>query len=360
MQRIEPGTDLRLPAYRREIFQRFYEFHLRYAAHPGGVYYLMRGLRERLGWDAETALWYAFLNGNTQHPPTSLMLLEAAPTWRHGNRAVALLDREWDRLPFDIDRRHHKGQFGYAVDGYRRLIAGAGSQERYWRDAAGGGWRGIWRAATAIPTFGRLSAWSYSEYLRIMGVDVECDDLMLGDRSGSRSHRNGICRVLGRDDLDWWRENPAFNGVYDRKTLAWLGEEAAGFLAEAQRRAAGTPWEQDVGYLTLESALCTYKSWHRPNRRYPNVYNDMLYDRLRTMEARWPERDWALFWELRRAVLPEWARLEAMPTDPGLVPVKQNWYRETGEIPMMGHDWPELWSEFDTGVAEGRYGVRVR
>lgn len=34
------------------------------------------------------------------------------------------------------------------------------------------------------------------------------------------------------------------------------------------------------GDFTLESALCTYKSWHRPNRRYVNVYSDMLHGRI--------------------------------------------------------------------------------
>jgi hypothetical protein len=30
--------DFRNPKYRREVFLRFYEFHLKYKAHPGGVY----------------------------------------------------------------------------------------------------------------------------------------------------------------------------------------------------------------------------------------------------------------------------------------------------------------------------------
>ena len=37
---LRAGLDFRLPRYRREVFLRFYEFHLRHRAHPGCVYYL--------------------------------------------------------------------------------------------------------------------------------------------------------------------------------------------------------------------------------------------------------------------------------------------------------------------------------
>ena len=36
---LKYGFDFRLPQYRREVFLRFYEFHLKYRAHAGGVYY---------------------------------------------------------------------------------------------------------------------------------------------------------------------------------------------------------------------------------------------------------------------------------------------------------------------------------
>jgi hypothetical protein len=32
---------------------------------------------------------------------------------------------------------------------------------------------------------------------------------------------------------------------------------------------------------------CTYKSWHRPNRRYPGVYLDMFHDRIKNAETTW-------------------------------------------------------------------------
>ena len=56
-------------------------------------------------------------------------------------------------------------------------------------------------------SFGRLSAFSYLEYLRIMGLNLDCPTLFLRDMQGSKSHRNGLAKVLGRDDLDWHDTN---------------------------------------------------------------------------------------------------------------------------------------------------------
>src|SRR5712664_812772 len=190
-------------------------------------------------------------------------------------------------------------------------------------------------------TFGRLSAFSYLEYIRIMRVGkIDCDQLFLEDMQGSKSHRNGLAIVLGRDDLDWHDSNPGFNGEYSPETLSWLKEEGARLLEEAKQRAQGKPYSYDVSYFTLESALCTYKSWHRPNRRYPNVYADMFHDRIKKAESHWPGRDFSEFWDARREYLPEHLRLEDNPSDVGVKPPKQNHYRETGQVIMLDREWP--------------------
>src|SRR5208337_1209246 len=37
---LQYGMDFRKPEYRREVFHRFYEFHLKYATHPGCIYFV--------------------------------------------------------------------------------------------------------------------------------------------------------------------------------------------------------------------------------------------------------------------------------------------------------------------------------
>ena len=86
--------------------------------------------------------------------------------------------------------------------------------------------------------------------------------------------------------------------------------------------------------------LCTYKSWHRPNRRYPGVYLDMFHDRIKKAETTWPEEDFGLFWDARKTYLPAHLRLEDNPHDVGVKPEKQNHYRLTGQVIAMDCDWP--------------------
>lgn len=356
MTELSAGQDFRAPELRHEVWQRFYEFHLRHRAHPGGVYFVLPYVADRMGLGPEERIWWAYLNGNTQHPVTSWQLFTASGGSIDGADAMLAWWREhYARLAWDTDRRYHKAKLDVAVAGYRTALRGA-DQTRWWGEAAAGGWDEVWRRARALPTFGRLSAFSFTEYLRIMGVDVTCTDLMLGDLPGSKSHRNGMCILEGLDHLDDHASNPRWPGRYPRGLIGHLTDRAADVLAEAQRRAAGTPWQRDVGYFTMESALCTYKSWHRPNRRYPNVYNDLLHDRLIATGKAWPELDLGLFWQARRDSLPERLRLEDQPYDPGCVPAKQNHYRETGEVVAMDLEWPCFANRFQEDVEARAFG----
>ena len=166
--------------------------------------------------------------------------------------------------------------------------------------------------------------------------------------SGSKSHRNGLAKVLGRDDLDWCPAT-GFDGSYAPGQVDWLKEEGEVLRNEARTRFKGRDFERDVGYFTMESAFCTYKSWHRENRRYANIYNDMFYRRLKDSERAFPNEDYKDLWDARRKYLPAYLRLEDTPGDPGLCPVKQNHYRNTGQVIMMDRDWPCFKNDFNKG-----------
>lgn len=356
MRELEAGQDFRQRALRQEVWLRFYEFHLRHRAHPGGVYHLLPMVADELGMGPEERLWWAFLNGNTQHPVTSWQLWMASGGGPDGaGPMIEWWRANYGRLAWDTDRRYHKRALDESVEGYLRALGGA-HQERWWGEHAAEGWEAMWAAATGIPTFGRLSAFSFTEYLRIMGVDTDCPTLMLGDRAGSKSHRNGMCIVAGLDHLDDHASNARWPGGYPAGLIEQLEALAARMLGEARARATGTPWARDVGYFTMESALCTYKSWHRPNRRYPNVYSDMAHDRLVAAEQAWPELDLGPFWRARQQALPEALRLEDNPYDPGVHPAKQNHYRETGEVVMMDLEWPCFANGFRARVEAEEWG----
>lgn len=342
------AIDHRDPERREEMFLRSWEFHIRFRTHPGCVYHLLPALAR--GLDDDERAWAVWLNGNTQNPVTTSLLLDASGHsivgWRE---AVSFWNDNFKALEWDTDRRHQKAKFGEATE---KFVASVGHRPaEAWARPAAEGWPALWRWVTSLPYMGRLSSWSMAEYARILLPGIpDADTLLLGDASGSRSHRAGLAVVAG---------SPVPEAAYyewaqtaDRvDELAALGER---LLTTMRSRLPDHP---DVTRLTLESALCTYKSWHKPNRRYPNVYADMAYGRIRAGERKFGPR-FAALWRARAEALPRPLRLEDSPTDPGLCAVKQNYYRLTGAPVMLGHLWPDLWSPFDQAVTEGRFGLR--
>jgi hypothetical protein len=320
------------------------------------VYFALPFMADRLGWDTEQRYWAAWLNANTQNPVTTLLLME------HGDRPSRWQDvanwqqKNWATLQWDSDRKYQKGPFPAACEGYVRKMEQAGGQEAYWAGVRT--WAGAWSRMTDLPYMGRLSAWSGLEYFRLL-TDAPippADTLLLRDVTGSRSHRNGLALLAGYDtmlqDNQLNPDAPLEARHWNDQFTAHLEDFASHALALARQRNPGHP---DVGYLTLESTLCTWKSWSKKNRRYPGVYADMMHDRIRWAEARHGDR-FGVLWDARAATLPSWLRLEVTPGDPGVKPVKQNHYRDTGHTVTMGYVWPELWSEFDDMVAEGKFG----
>src|SRR5215813_13794851 len=131
---LESGMDFRLPRYRREVFLRFYEFHLKYRAHPGCVYLLMPYLVGHFNWSEDERLWFAFLNGNTQNPVTSMLIFDRFPDFARLDipRLAAWFQMNYRQLEFDTDRRHHKSHFIPAVQRYKDLCVM--SQGSFFRD----------------------------------------------------------------------------------------------------------------------------------------------------------------------------------------------------------------------------------
>jgi hypothetical protein len=358
VQELKRGMDFRLPIYRREVFLRFYEYHLKYRSHPGGVYFAFPWLANHMKMTNEDKLWIAFINGCSQNIVTSYIIFKRFPSLHDLN--VEELDAWWNEnhhkfkagSGWDTDRKYFKiGKTGFpqCVESYKKAVDKYGSQKAMYDEVCNTddkyqNFRNAWSfVRDNFLSFGRLSAFSYLEYLRIQGLKLDCDNLFLEDISGSRSHRNGLCKVLGRDDLDWWKNDVK----YSPQMIDWLKQEGELLLKESARID-----HPDVSYFTLESTLCCYKSWHRPDRRYPNVYMDMFYNRIKYAESEWGNQ-FRLFWDMRKECLPEHLRLEDNPYDPGLSKNKQNHYRLTGEVIMMNREWSCFENQFDNCGLQG-------
>ena len=338
---LQAGSDFRLPQFREEVFLRFYEFHLEYASHPGCVYYLMPHLFLELEMDLEQKLWFCYLNGVTQNLCTSYIIFKNFPHYDETNLITKLEKwhaENWRKLDYDTDRRYQKGHLVKMVKNYKEVVGQSQSDYFNYRTLYDGesNFVELWgEVIERFFMFGRLSTFSYLEYLKIAGLLINCNDLFLNDISGSQSHRNGLCKVLGRDDWDMHKSNPNNHSkIHTPELIEYLKEYAEKLLGNARARFRSRMYLKDVNYFTLESTLCTYKSWFRPNRRYPNVYNDMFVDRIRNAEKMWG-KEFDMFWSYRKQRLPVELRLEDNSWDVGLKPLKQNWFRGTGQVLMI-------------------------
>tara|TARA_R100001440_G_scaffold75750_1_gene104022 strand:- start:26578 stop:27666 length:1089 start_codon:yes stop_codon:yes gene_type:complete len=346
---LQPGLDFRLPQYRRKVFLDFYKFHTKYRGHAGAVYYAIPHIIQEFKLNKEQAFWLCFINGCSQNIVTSYIIFKKFNSLHKLNLFEL---KEWfynnyKLFGWDTDRRYFKNSFIQCVENYLNLLNGK-TQAEFFNNICNSNnahvnFKKLWLVVNNdFLYFGRLSAFSYIEYLNIIGLNVECNELFLDDLKGSKSHRNGLCKVLGRDDLDWTKKN---NVTYTDNIIEELKLQGELLLKEAKEY-IDMPF---VNYFTLETTLCCYKGWHRVNRRYPNVYNDMFYDRITHAENKWKTK-FDIFHQARKKYLPKYLRCEHNPSKLKLCKEKQNHYRLTGQVIMMEKDFPYYINNFRTNT----------
>lgn len=309
-------TDYRLPQNRDAYFSALYKMNLERGVMPGLVYLYMPALAKANRWNAEDKLWFAFLNGLTQNPITSLRMFrrldECPPAGAPLKGFEAWFNENWETLQFDTDRRYQKKDTLPAIRRYAELVEQHGSQEQMLTGTYADLWK---RVRNEYYSFGRLSSFSYLEYVYIMGFGADCDDLIFSDKSGSKSHRNGMLFLIGKDDLVWDKRLPnGQDGNYNNfKVMCAFLSAGADTYIDAFK--AANPAVPNVGRFTLESNLCTFKN-HFFGRRYPGVYADMAQDRIEWADERGQQEHTAVFKDMREALLPEWLRRECQTNRP--------------------------------------------
>lgn len=334
--------DYRLPEHRAEYFEKLYDVNLVNGIMPGLVYLYMPALAERFDWTPEQELFFAFLNGLTQNPITSLRLFsrlggELPPAGAKLVQFDVWFNENWDTLQFDTDRRYQKKDTADAIKKYAQLVHEHGSQEKMLTRKP---YKDLWKLVREnYHSFGRLSSFSYLEYVYLNGYGADCDNLLFDDKSGSKSHRNGMLFLLGQDNLVWDKRLPnGQDGKYPdfKKMCSWLDGKAAEWL---QGYKARNPNMRDAGNFTLESNLCTFKN-HFFGRRYPGVYADMAWERIEWADARGQQEHTEIFKEIRAAKLAPWLRAEC-ETDKMTLKQKAALFPQTG-VPYRGEHFLEV------------------
>jgi len=124
---------------------------------------------------------------------------------------------------------------------------------------------------------------------------LDCPNLFLSDYSGSKSHRNGLCYVAGRDD---WVNQKLLKSDYEE--LESFGET---LLNEVHDR---YPELRSVAdNFSLETALCSYKKLYRTKRgRYMGYYLDRQSEEIMKAEQDgWNGIEWEVLWQARTEVI---------------------------------------------------------
>ena len=71
--------DYRLKENRQLYNDKLYLLNLKYGIMPGLVYFYMPRLASLKRWHMEDKLWFAFINGMTQNPLTSMRIYREFP-----------------------------------------------------------------------------------------------------------------------------------------------------------------------------------------------------------------------------------------------------------------------------------------
>lgn len=336
------GMDFRHPLLRREVFKRFFGFHTSYKIQPGLVYLFLPIISSRLNLDIEQRLWFAFLEGCTENPCTAYFVLLNFPTLPKKNdelKKFELFHREvWKKLQYDIDTRYNKGHLVEQTISYVNNLCGRtqldyftdcfSNDKKLWFDR-------IFKRATKVYKYGRMTTWSYLEFVKILsGLDFEYSSFMFKD-SASKSHRNGLIKVLGRDELELTKEIPDSLGriIHNKSLCDDLEKEGDKLLYELRDRYNGVDWYNLIQRETVESTLCTFKNCFR-GRRYHNVYTDMSYYRIKKAEQEHRDVDFRIFWDIRSKNLPKELLLEngSCFTENQ----KKSMFKQTGRLPFIG------------------------
>jgi hypothetical protein len=297
--------DYRLKENRTEAFIKWYAWSVEFGDCDPAVW-LTNYLNKRYEHNVEERLWLAWLYGNTYHLPTAWILKQEFPDFE-----LATIDRitQWNaenykRLRYQTDTKWNKGHLPAMFSSYQEFIGKGNSQDEVLRSYLGDnekqGFANLWNAISGrLHKFGRYGTWFYMQHLA-----QTCDlpiysgapkGLKLDDYSGSRSHRNGLCYVVGKDD---WIDQRLTASEYH-----WL-EEAA-FLIEEECMVRFPQLAHHFNPFNTETCLCSFKKLFRTKHgRYLGYYLDRQSEEIQQVENDgWYGIDWNVLWQARNECL---------------------------------------------------------
>lgn len=312
---------------RLEGFTKAFEFELEHKGFTtcGLSYFALPEITKNM--NPEQALWYTFLNGIAMKPTTAYLIYTKFPEpkeidikkfsdWFHENK---------NRLHFNRDRRFMKlkNSTVEAVERYLKILEIKGSQGKMFETKFTSKQKNYSYIEKLIELkfkhFGRMSIFSYTECLDILGYgNMEPINTKI-DLDSSHSHRKGILYLYGKENLI---------GTPDEKTTAVELEKQLFETLKTEIK------HEKLNAWTIETSLCYYKGWWKNGKRYMGVYHDEFYEELKKFENEWgDECDISFLWKARKRLLPEKLLLENYDDPKKEREIRKKLFLEKGELP---------------------------
>lgn len=299
------SPDYRLIENRREAFVKWMHWSIHFDDCDPAIF-MTNYLFDRFEHNREQKLWISWLYGTTYYLPTSWVVWNEFPDFELVDQARL---EDWNthnykRLRYQTDTKYNKGHLPAQYKSYREWVFSNGKNQREAfakfvkpERSPNDNFNILYtELSDHLHKFGRYTTWFYMQSLKqCCGLAIEPPNLLLSDYSGSRSHRNGLCLALGKDE---WIDKKLTADEY-----AWMERQASGILAEVRSRVAATRPASTylVDFFTMETALCSFKKLFRVKRgRYLGYYLDRQAEEISKVEQDgWDGIFWKPLWDSR-------------------------------------------------------------
>ena len=256
---------------------------------------------DRFEFNIEQKLWIAWIYGTTYHFPTAYIVWNEFP-----DMELVGLDRlqQWNaenfkRLRYQTDTKWNKGHLPDQFISYNKWVNGRNQIDAFndlMVDDPFVNFYKLWDEVNTWYKYGRYMSWFYIQTLKqTCGINVDIDNLWLKDYSGSRSHRNGLCYALGKDE---WVDK-----VLSKEEISWMESKGSELLQETKIQFPEQAKKAD--YFGMETCLCSFKKLFRvKNGRYLGYYLDRQAEEIKQVEKDgWIGIDWNPLWQCREEMI---------------------------------------------------------
>lgn len=286
--------------------------------------YMTNYFFDRFEYNKEQRLWLSWLYGNTYYWPTAYIIWNEFPDMHlvGTERLHDWNNENYKRLRYQTDTKWNKGHLPKMFESYKNFVGDRNQREALTEEFNGDpqeDFNTLWKITNKWHKFGRYTSWFYIQALKqCCDIPIDNDSLWFHDHSGSRSHRNGMCYVVGKPE---WVDKKL-----EKEQTQYLEAKAREILQEVKLRYPHVADKADV--FAMETCLCSYKKLYRKSRgRYLGYYLDRQAEEIKKVEQdNWYGIDWKPMWQAREETIEKrWLTNK-------IEKYKMEWFLDTGNF----------------------------